>query len=221
MENLRAKALNQKPIVQDSKSVVYLMSRDQRLADNHALLVAQQSALKLQVPLTILFALYPNSGYRAQEHYKFMLDGLKQLELSANKLNISFKIILSNSYDFTLEYLNVLKPAELFFDFNPLKGPISLQSKIAKSANCKTSLVDTHNIIPAWVTSDKEEFGAHTIRSKIHKNLANWVTEPPKLICHPYTTKNELNNWPKIYKSINNITKIAVKHHFCQEKMKP
>ena len=32
-------------------------------------------------------------------------------------------------------------------------------------------LVDAHNIVPAWVASDKEEIGARTLRSKIHNVL--------------------------------------------------
>ena len=33
-------------------------------------------------------------------------------------------------------------------------------------------LVDAHNIVPAWVASDKEEIGARTLRPKIHNVLA-------------------------------------------------
>ena len=34
--------------------------------------------------------------------------------------------------------------------------------------------VETHNIVPVWIASDKREYGARTIRSKIHKLLPEW-----------------------------------------------
>ena len=31
--------------------------------------------------------------------------------------------------------------------------------------------VDAHNVVPVWEASNKREYGARTIRTKIHKNL--------------------------------------------------
>lgn len=36
--------------------------------------------------------------------------------------------------------------------------------------------VDAHNIVPTWIASDKREYGARTIRNKIHKQLPEWFT---------------------------------------------
>jgi deoxyribodipyrimidine photo-lyase len=38
-------------------------------------------------------------------------------------------------------------------------------------------VVDTHNLVPVWVTSEKREVGAYTIRPKIHKKLADYSNE--------------------------------------------
>ena len=40
---------------ESGKSVVYVMSRDQRVADNHALLAAQAKAIELGVGLVVVF----------------------------------------------------------------------------------------------------------------------------------------------------------------------
>ena len=58
------------------KCVLYVMSRDQRVADNHALLAAQKHALQKQLPLAVVFCLLPKTGVRSREHYEFMLKGL-------------------------------------------------------------------------------------------------------------------------------------------------
>lgn len=41
--------------------------------------------------------------------------------------------------------------------------------------------VDAHNIVPAWVASDKEEYAARTIRPKIHRNLPSFLEPFPAL----------------------------------------
>lgn len=38
--------------------------------------------------------------------------------------------------------------------------------------------VDAHNVVPVWEASDKREYGARTIRSKIHKKLPEFLKVP-------------------------------------------
>jgi hypothetical protein len=52
-------------------SVVYLMSRDQRVAANHALQAAWLHAQQLDVPLVVVFALLPKLRGRSREHAGF------------------------------------------------------------------------------------------------------------------------------------------------------
>jgi deoxyribodipyrimidine photo-lyase len=46
--------------------------------------------------------------------------------------------------------------------------------------------VDAHNIVPCWVASPKQEFGAYTLRPKLHKLLPEFLEEFPTLIAHPH-----------------------------------
>ncbi len=188
--------------------VIYLMSRDQRVNDNHALLLAQQEALNKKLPLLVVFCLYQKSGVRAQEHFKFMLEGLKSLEKEFNKLNINFCLIFGDPKVKLKEFFKVAKPASIYFDFSPLKGPRNLQKYIAQSVNIPVYCVDTHNIIPLWVLSEKQEFAAHTIRGKVHKQLIDWLKEPPKIQKHPFAPKASLEkpNWQKAEKIIKKIS---------------
>ena len=45
--------------------VVYVMARDQRVADNVALVVAQQRALELELPILVIFNLHGTVVVRA------------------------------------------------------------------------------------------------------------------------------------------------------------
>uniref|UniRef100_A0A2C9JI45 Deoxyribodipyrimidine photo-lyase n=1 Tax=Biomphalaria glabrata TaxID=6526 RepID=A0A2C9JI45_BIOGL len=59
--------------------------------------------------------------------------------------------------------------------------------------------VDAHNIVPCWVASPKLEYGARTIRSKIHKQLDEFLTEFPPLVKHPHSPEKmpEETDWEK------------------------
>lgn len=169
--------------------IVYVMSRDQRINDNHALLFAQKEALNRELPLLIVFNLYAKSGLRAREHYEFMLEGLNQLQKDAANKNIPFIILGGEPYDSTINLLRSLNAYSVYFDFSPLRGPQKLTKKVAKNFDGTSYVVDTHNIIPAWIVSDKQEYAAHTIRRKIHRLLEEFLEEPAELINHPHNLK--------------------------------
>ena len=169
--------------------IIYVMSRDQRVKDNHALLLAQQKALNLKLPLVVAFNLLSSTGVRAREHYEFMLAGLCEVADGLEKLSINFVMTTGEARDSLPALFAILKPAHVYFDFNPMPGVRGMQEDIANSIDISCTVVDTHNIIPAHVLSDKQEFAAHTIRRKVHKRLAKFLVEPDELIKHPYSLK--------------------------------
>lgn len=169
------------------KCVLYIMSRDQRVRDNHALLAAQAEALEHKLPLVVMFNVLPSTGFRRREHYQFMIEGLQEVSDSLDNMNIPFITTIGDMHENATKIMNYIRPRSLYFDFSPLRGPRAAQKKIAAAANCRVIVVDTHNVIPVWVTSGKEEFAAHTIRRKIHKLIEEWAVEHGALKKHPYT----------------------------------
>lgn len=192
--------------------IVYVMSRDQRLHDNHALLCAQDLAIEQELPLVIIFNLLSGTGHRSREHYEFMLEGLKEIEKNSNKQGIDFVLITDGKLHQKIKSLN---PSAVYFDFSPLRGPRKLQKSIAKQLDCACYVVDTHNIVPAWELSDKEEFGAYTIRYKVNKKLEDWLVDPPKLKKHPCAVnKFTANNWQEVEKIISKLPSNGIKLQF-------
>ena len=61
--------------------VLYWMSRDQRARDNHALNYALRLARSRTVPVCVAFALCTSFGHATARHFRFMLDGLREVEL--------------------------------------------------------------------------------------------------------------------------------------------
>lgn len=179
----------------EGSCVLYVMSRDQRFNDNHALIAAQQHAIAKQLPLAVVFCLQNKTGNRAKEHYSFMLDGLLRVEADLTKRRIPFMILIGDPKETLTATIHHTKPDAVYFDFNPLKGPRKLIEFITKNTDRHVYVVDTHNIIPVWATSEKSEFGAYTIRPKIHKLISHYLCEPDSIVKHPY-------EWPGPVKSM-------------------
>ena len=182
----------------DGECVIYVMSRDQRVRDNHALLAAQKHALAKSLPLAVVFCLYDKVGVRAREHYQFMVDGLASIESDLRKLNIPFMMVLGDPKERIAGVMHHTSPEAVYFDFNPLRGSQKLQNHISENADCKVFVVDTHNMIPVWVTSEKREVGARTIRSKIHKKFGEYLIAPESIQNHPH-------DWPGTVKNLNEL----------------
>jgi deoxyribodipyrimidine photo-lyase len=197
----RASALNDKGL-SDGEHVIYVMSRDQRVHDNHALVRAREISKDASLPLVVAFNVLSKTGDRSKEHYQFMYSGLKEVQLELEKLNIGFVLFFEDNKESLLKEINKLNPAAVVFDFSPLNGPKEQKSFIAKNAEYKVEVVDAHNIIPNWVASDKEEFAAHTFRGKVHKLLEEWLVEPPKIIKQSSKSYSKAD-WKKFEQIVN------------------
>lgn len=185
----RIHSLNVKSTPREGKCVIYVMSRDQRVEGNHALIAAQKHALELKLPLAVVFCLYPKSGDRAREHYDFMLGGLNEVESTLNTLSIPFMMVIGKPLKTIQAVLTHTSPAAVYFDYSPLRGPKRLQAELASKSGVPCFTVDTHNIVPIWVASDKREVGAYTMRPKLQKLFGLYLSEPDTVVKHPH-------NWP-------------------------
>lgn len=174
-------------------TVVYIMSRDQRVRDNHALQYAQSRALELKLPLVVVFNLLPHAGFRTREHYQFMMTGLRDVARDLGALNIRFVMVTGEARETIPKVCAQLSPAHVYADFNPMSYARGLQKFLSSKLGCSYSVVDTHNIIPAWILSDKQEFAAHTIRRKVHAHLEAFMAEPQQTVKHPYIFDAQLD----------------------------
>src|SRR5690606_11458851 len=90
IEKDRIQLLNNKKIYAEKRYVLYWMQQSQRTEYNHALEFAIGQANELNLPLLVCFGLtddYPEANLR---HYYFMIQGLKEVELSLKKRKIQF-----------------------------------------------------------------------------------------------------------------------------------
>lgn len=167
-------------------SVVYVMSRDQRVKDNFALIDAQNLALKLKQPLLVIFNLKNYIKNRSREHFNFMLEGLREVKNNLEKINIEFILSGQGSRVELDEILSQINPSNIYFDFSPFYNHRVRIKQLAKKINVNAFMVDNHNIIPAWIASSQQEFAARTFRFKVKNNLEQYLIEPGLLKYHQY-----------------------------------
>lgn len=180
--------------------VVYWLSRDQRVRDNWALLFAQQEALIHKRGIVVVFCLVPDFLGATSQHYAFLLQGLDIVSKELNSLNIDFIMFKDSPQTILPAFLRQIDAHLLVADFDPLRIKKQWKTELLGKVATPIYEIDTHNIIPAWLVSDKKEYGAYTIRPKIHRLLDDFLTDIPTAQPHPvrYTLPTDipLHNHP-------------------------
>lgn len=161
--------------------VVYWMSRDQRAKDNWALLYAQDVAQQMKQPVVVIFCLAPHFLGATIRQYGFMLEGLREVSAELHKKNIPFFLLSGEASQEVPEFVSAHGAGAVVADFNPLRVHRKWVEAIAERIEVPFHQVDTHNIVPCWEASDKQEFAAHTIRKKINDRLPEFLTDFPNL----------------------------------------
>jgi deoxyribodipyrimidine photo-lyase len=181
--------------------IVYWMNREIRAADNWALLYAQQLAVEQKQPLVVVYNLVADYLGGGREQWLFKLGGLREVENDLREKNITFQLIVSESIiksgDDLLKFLEEIKPGVVVTDFSPVRAQLEWVKQIGKGLTCSVQMVDAHNIIPAWIVSPKQEYGAYTLRPKLHKKLREYLEEFPELVIHPHVFSESVQtiNW--------------------------
>ena len=129
-------------------------------------------------------------------HNNFYLENLEILRKNYELQNIDFEVKDENIADF----LSGLKNQTIVTDFNPL-----INSDVFENYQGKVYEVDTHNIIPARIASEKQEYSAFTFRKKVYDKIYEYLTDFPKIkfsknkgyaILEDFV-KNKLKDYPK------------------------
>jgi len=133
-----------------------------------------------------------------------MLKGLKEIEHNLKEKNIPFMMLTGQPYKEIPAFLNSIKAGYLITDFDPLRIKQQWQKKVNQAISIPFDEVDTHNIVPCRVASQKQEYAARTIRPKIHRLLNDYLFDPPQLQKHPVECNINFApvNWKNIHSSL-------------------
>jgi len=142
--------------------VVYWMSRDQRVRDNWALLHARDLALKQKKPLHVAFCLLPTFLGATLRQFSHMLAGLAEVEESLRTLKVPFVMLRGQPRDTLPGYVAEHGLSAVVTDYSPLRISKLWKGQVGEALGSVPLIeVDAHNIVPVWVASDKQAWGAH------------------------------------------------------------
>ncbi|BBN06377.1 hypothetical protein MPTK1_3g20600 [Marchantia polymorpha subsp. ruderalis] len=163
--------------------ILYWMSRDQRSRDNWALLYAVQEAKKRGVSVAVVFNLVDNFLDAKARHFGFMLRGLRVVEKNLQAVEIPFFLFRGKAQETIPAFAEECGASVVVMDFSPMRiGRVWREELCANSGpSVAVHEVDAHNVVPVWEASPKLEYGARTIRTKIHKLLPEYLTDFPIL----------------------------------------
>lgn len=173
IEATRIKPLNASDIPKGDY-VLYWMQQSQRATYNHALEYAVQQANYLDLMLLVTFGLtddYPEANLR---HYTFMLEGLKETWATLASRGIKMVLRRGRPPDVALDLGR--RAAMIVCDRGYLRHQRAWRHQVARHADCPVVQVESDVVVPVEVVSDKAEYAARTIRPRIHRHLAVYLT---------------------------------------------
>jgi deoxyribodipyrimidine photo-lyase len=173
----RTRDLNGQP--DGSGPVLLWISRDQRMRDNWAYAAARELADRRGVPLIACFCLMPRLGAASRRHFDFMVDGLRELERDLGDGGVPLDVLAGDPAKLIPEAARRHEAGSVVCDFSPLTMARRRRRDVAAALAVSMTEVDAHNIVPAWVASDKREHSAFHMRNRLARLLPHWLTEPP------------------------------------------
>lgn len=168
-----------------SGPVIYWMSRDQRVCDNWALLHACEAAARSGAPVAVAFNLVPEFLGAGARQFGFMVRGLQAMQPKLEALRIPLFLLRGDPVQTVAQLVKDSGAALLVTDFAPLRLGRQWREGVAAAIEVPFHEVDAHNVVPAWLASDKREYAARTIRPKIHAKLPEFLREFPEVPRQP------------------------------------
>ncbi len=198
---LRIRKINNCSYPINPKSVIYIMSREQRVNDNYGIKALLLHAKNKNLVPIVIFNLYTDIKLRSQNQILWMIDNLKSIEKILNNLGVQFIVNIidqiNKSDQISKEALKY-RPDSIYLDCHVLKGPRNLNENIGQLTNLPVYEVDSRNIVPVWISSTKEEYQASTFRPKIVKLLDKFVVDDFTDDFPNFRNVNNNNDWEKI-----------------------
>ncbi len=212
----RIQKLNQLP-QSSGMFVLYWMQQSQRAEHNHALEYAIGQANIQGRPILVLFALtddYPDANLR---HYTFMLEGLKETKQQLASRGIQMVVRYGNPGHAVLDV--GLNASMIVCDRGYLRHQRSWRKEIAEKAPCCVVQVESDVVVPIEEVSDKAEYAAYTIRTKINRQLEEYLKDlEPRVVLHPSMSISirgiELDNIQTVLDQLNIDGSIPPVSHF-------
>jgi deoxyribodipyrimidine photo-lyase len=159
--------------VQTGDYVLYWMQAAQRIRHNEALQVAVAEADDLGLPVVVCFGLTPSYPVANWRHYRFMLQGLANVQRGLAERDISFVLQIATPPDLAVTLGQ--RAALVVVDRGYLRQQRAWYAFAADRLACPLLQVESNVVAPVAAASGKEEYAARTLRPRIHRRLAEFL----------------------------------------------
>lgn len=193
VEDKRIHNLNGKEVM-NGDYVLYWMQQSQRVKYNHALCHAVQIADSLDLPVLVFFGITPDYPSANLRHYKFMIEGLAEVECELQKIGIRMITWIIDPVDGVVRLAD--RASVVVSDVGYLKHQRKWRVEAASAIQCRFLSVEADVIVPVETASIKEEYSAATLRPKITALMKFYSNLPPVI-------KPKKNSLPVNLNSIN------------------
>lgn len=172
--------------------IIYWMQETQRIEYNFSLEKAIEVANESKLPLYVIFNYIKNYPEASERHFKFMLQGLKDVRDTLERYGVQFVLLEG---DLEKNMLKISKDARtLIWDKSYLRYQRDIREKILKKLDLTIIEVENNVVVPVEVVSFKEEYSAKTFRDKYKKIKERYLKESDYKIVIKFAYNELINN---------------------------
>lgn len=189
----------------EGDTIVYWSVLAHRVADNAALARAVELANEHGKRCLVVASLSVHGGELTKRQAKFAVEGLVEMKEALKEQGIVFFFLAA--CDDGLPGAVLDRAAAIVTDFGYLRHHRKQREELGKSFKGRIEALETMVCVPVAEVSDKQEYAARTIRSKIMDRLDDWLTEAriPKLE-NPTGLRLDLEESPLDLEKIDSIS---------------
>ncbi len=164
-------------------TVVYQMCRDIRAHDNDALLYAIELAESKNEKLIVNYVIWNYMWEGAtRRFYDWVLTSLQEVEETLRSHGVPL-VVTCETHELFGKESSAHRGSNMPTSIGAVvidQLPLSFMKKWKKDflhfhPDVPLYEVDAHNVVPAWITSPKQEFAARTIRPKLYAKLPDFL----------------------------------------------
>ncbi|WP_027389681.1 deoxyribodipyrimidine photo-lyase [Chrysiogenes arsenatis] len=153
--------------------VLYWMQAAQRAWQNAALEYALERARVAKLPLIVAFVLNPHFPNANQRHFKFLLEGLADVETGLGERAIPWHLAIGDPIEIIPHLAR--RAALLVCDCGYLRLQRQWRQTIANALSCEIVEVEGEVVVPVTTAYPKEAYTAAVLRPKIHQLLPHFL----------------------------------------------
>jgi deoxyribodipyrimidine photo-lyase len=169
------------------KCVVYWMQRAERGRDNHALDKAIECGNALGLPVVAYFAAIKNFPHANLRHYRFLNQGLADIEEDCGARGVQFVMRRAPHEDHERFFADV-DAAMVIGDENPMREPELWRVRLADRLRIPFWTVDADVIVPSRLL-EKAQFSAGVARPRLYRALPEFLK--------PYENPKAVHEWKR------------------------